>query len=159
MLGKLSNKVVSLRNDLQALQERTRIFEVQLSKITESQNLILAKFVGKAEPNPVEDIKMIRIQREEPEELNYSNAPSPNYTIEDLVKRINIKIPINKRNEEAMYQHFVNQVAIKVRELEEEYKKISEKLLVKLDEIFEPAIKIKIGTNEIGALCDLASSV
>ena len=71
MLGKLSNQVVSLRNDLQALQERTRIVEAHLGKITESQTLILAKFAGKAEPNPVEDHKMMRIQREEPEELDY----------------------------------------------------------------------------------------
>ena len=39
MLGKLSNQAVSLRNDLQALQERTRIVEAQLGKITESQTL------------------------------------------------------------------------------------------------------------------------
>src|SRR3954469_2533080 len=58
-----------------------------------------------------------------------------------------------------MYQHFVNQVAIKVHELEEEYKKITEKLPVKLDDIFEHTIKIKIGTNEIAALCDLGASV
>ena len=61
---------------------------------------------------------MIRIQREEPEELDYSNAPSPNYIVEDLIKRINVKIPVSEGNEEAMYQHFVNQVAIKVGELE-----------------------------------------
>ncbi|MEI4927567.1 hypothetical protein Q8G50_34175, partial [Klebsiella pneumoniae] len=79
-----------------------------LGKITESQTLILAKFAGKAEPNPIEELKMMRIQREEPEELDYSNAPSPSYTIEDLVKRINIKIPASEGNDEAMYQHFVN---------------------------------------------------
>src|SRR3954465_11792435 len=101
---------------------------------------------------------MIRIQREEPEELDYSNAPSPNYTVEDLIKRINVKIPVSEGNEEAMYQYFVNQVAIKVRELEEEYKKIAEKLPIKLDDIFEPTIKIKIGTNEIVALCDLGAN-
>src|SRR4051812_42299879 len=54
--------------NLKALQEITRIVEAQLGKITESQTLILAKFAGKAEPNPVEDLKMIRIQREEPED-------------------------------------------------------------------------------------------
>ena len=51
MLGKLSNQAVSLRNDLQALQERTRIVEAQVGKITESQTLILSKFAGKAEPS------------------------------------------------------------------------------------------------------------
>src|SRR3954466_1628953 len=59
----------------------------------------------------------------------------------------------------SMYQHFVNQVAIKVHEIKEEYKKIAEKLPVKLDYIFEPTIKIKIGTNDIAALCDLGASV
>ena len=63
----------------------------QLGKITESQTLILAKFAGKAEPNPVEDLKMIKVQREEPEELDYSNAPSPTYTVEDMVKIIALK--------------------------------------------------------------------
>ena len=58
MLGKLSNQAVSLRNNLQALQERKRIVKAHLGKITESQTLILAKFSGKAEPNPVEDLKM-----------------------------------------------------------------------------------------------------
>src|SRR3954471_24265474 len=102
---------------------------------------------------------MIRIQREDPVELDYSNAPSPNYTVEDLVKKINVKIPVSEGNEEAMYQHFVNQVEIKVLELEEEYKKIAEELPVKLEDIFEPTFKIKIGTTEIAALCDLGASV
>ena len=34
--------------------------EVQLGKIAESQTLILAKFVGKPEPNPAADLKMMR---------------------------------------------------------------------------------------------------
>ena len=61
MLGKLSNQSVSLRNDVQAFQERTKTVEAQLGKIIESQTLILAKFAGKAEPNPVEDLKMIKV--------------------------------------------------------------------------------------------------
>ena len=135
---------MSLRNDVQALQERTKTVEVHLGKITRIQTLILAKFVGKAEPNPVEDLKMIKVQREEHEELDYSYTPSPTYTVEDLVKRITLKIPIIKGGDEAMYQHFINQVAIKVRELENEYKKIAEKMSAKLDDIFEPTIKIML---------------
>ena len=54
---------------------------------------------------------------------------------------------------------FINQVATKVRELEMEYKRLSEKLPAKLDDIFEPTTKIKIGANEIAALCDLGVSV
>ena len=51
-----------------------------------------------------------------------------------------------------MYRHFINQVAIKVLELEVEYKKIAEKLPAKLDDVFEPTIKINIGTNEIAVV-------
>jgi hypothetical protein len=47
------------------LQERTRTMEAQLGKIAESQTLILATFVGKPEPNPVEDLKMMRVEGNE----------------------------------------------------------------------------------------------
>ena len=75
IIGKLSNQAVSLRNDMQALQDRTKTVEAQLGKIAESQTLILAKFAGKPEPNPVADLKMMRV--EDVEELDYSNTPSP----------------------------------------------------------------------------------
>ena len=72
---KLSNQVVSLRNDMQALQDRTKTVEAQLGKIAESQTLILAKFAGKPEPNPVADLKMMRVKDDENiEELDYSNC-------------------------------------------------------------------------------------
>ena len=38
-------------------------------------------------------------------------------------------------------------------------KKLLKKLPAKLDDIFEPTIKINVGTNEIAALCDLGASV
>jgi hypothetical protein len=41
---------MSLKNDMQDVQERTRTLEAQLGKITGSQTLILARFAGKAEP-------------------------------------------------------------------------------------------------------------
>jgi uncharacterized protein YdbL (DUF1318 family) len=44
--------------------------------------------------------------------------------MEDLVKTI-------EGGREAVYQQFINQVAIKVRELEDEYKKQAEKLRAK----------------------------
>ena len=47
------------------------------------------------------------------------------------MKRITLKTPVIEGGDEAMYQHFINQVAIKVRELEDEYKKIAEKLPAK----------------------------
>jgi hypothetical protein len=46
--------------------------ETQLGKIAESQTLILTRFAGKPEPNPVEELKMMHIEKEELEELDYS---------------------------------------------------------------------------------------
>ena len=60
ILGQLSQKVGTIRTDLQVLQERTKTVETQMAKIVESQTLILAKFAGKLEPNPVADMKMMR---------------------------------------------------------------------------------------------------
>jgi hypothetical protein len=62
MLGNLSNQTVAIKNDVQALQERTKIVEAQLCKIAESQTIILARFAGKPEPNTVEDPKMMIIK-------------------------------------------------------------------------------------------------
>jgi hypothetical protein len=95
MLGNLSNQTVSLKNHFQVLHERIKTVEAQLGKIVESQTIILAIFAGQPKPNHVEDLKMMRIKEEdrEPEELDYSNAPSPDYSVEDLVKIITIKNP------------------------------------------------------------------
>ena len=41
-----------------------------------------------------------------------------------------------------MYQQFIQQVASKVHDLEMEYKRLADKLPAKLDDIFEPTIKI-----------------
>ena len=40
-----------------------------------------------------------------------------------------------------------------------EYRRLADKLPAKLDDIFEPTIKVKLGVNEISALCDLGASV
>jgi hypothetical protein len=58
-----------------------------------------------------------------------------------------------------MYSQFIHEVACKVRDLEQQYKKLVEKLPAKLDDIFEPTIKIHFETNEVAALCDLGTSV
>ena len=102
---------------------------------------------------------MMRVEDEDPEELDYSNAPAPEYTIEDLVKLVIMKNPGIQGGEEAVYKSFINQVAVRVRELENDYRKLSEKLPAKLDDIFEPTIRITLGENEITALCDLGASV
>jgi hypothetical protein len=81
------------------------------------------------------------------------------HTLEDLVKMITVRNPDIEGGNKAAYQIFINQVAEKVRELEMAYKKLSEKLPAKLDDIFEPIIKIKIGANEIVVLCDPSASV
>ena len=59
-ISQLTSRVAVIKNDVQVLQERTRTVEAQMAKIVESQTLILAQFTGKPEPNPVEDLKMIR---------------------------------------------------------------------------------------------------
>jgi hypothetical protein len=66
-----------------------------LGKIAESQTIILARFAGKPEPNPVEDLKMVTVENEgeKPGELDYSNAASPDYTVEDLLKMTNVNNP------------------------------------------------------------------
>jgi hypothetical protein len=98
------------------LQEGTRTLEEQLGKIAESQTLLLSIFVEKPEPNPVEDLKMMRVEdNEDPEELDYINAHSSDYIVEDLMKRITLKNRTVERGSDALYQHFISQVAIKVR--------------------------------------------
>jgi hypothetical protein len=71
--------------------------EAQLGKIVESQTLILALFVGKPKPNLVEELKMMRVDDEDSEELDYSNAPTANMII-------NLKNPTNEGSSEAVYQ-------------------------------------------------------
>ena len=116
-----------------------------MGKIAESQTLILAKFAGKPEPNPIAGVKMMRSSTgdDKPLELDYGNAPTPEYSVEDLVTMITIRNPRIEDGSNATYQMFINQVATQVRELEMEYKRLSEKLPAKLDDIFEPTIKDK----------------
>ena len=115
-----------------------------MAKITESQTSILAKFAWKPEHNPVVDLKMTRSTKDDDmtEELDYSNAPTPDYNVEDLVKMVIMKDTSIEGGNEAAYKEFINQVAYKVPELELEYTKLSEKLPAKLEDIFEPTIKI-----------------
>jgi hypothetical protein len=75
-------------------------------------------------------MKMMRVEDEDPEELDYSNAPTPEYTIEDLVKLVTMKNPGIEGGEEAVYKSFINQVAVRVRELENNYKRLSENFLL-----------------------------
>ena len=74
-----------------------------MAKIAESQTLILEKFAGKPEPNPVADLKMMRNKEDAPEQLDYSNAPTPNYIVEDLVKMVSMKNPSIEGGNEAAY--------------------------------------------------------
>jgi hypothetical protein len=134
--------------------------EAQLGKIAESQTLILARFAGKPETNMVEEFKMIKVKNEDesPEELDYSNAPTPEYSVEDLIKMITVKNPGIKVGNKTIYRQFITEVAMKVRELESDYKKLAEKLPAKFDDIIEPTIKTHIGVNEIAALFELGAS-
>jgi hypothetical protein len=90
--------------------------KAQLGKIAESQTLILARFAP--EPNPVEELKMIRVEEDKDfAELDYSNALTPYYLVNDLVKIITIKNSTIEGGSEVVYQQFINQVAMKLREL------------------------------------------
>ncbi|KAK1608094.1 hypothetical protein QYE76_031767 [Lolium multiflorum] len=83
--------------DAAEIKERTNTVETQLGKIAESQTIILARFACKPEPNPVEDLKMMRIEISEAlEELDYSNAPTPEYSVQDLIMTV---------TEAATYRH------------------------------------------------------
>src|SRR4051794_15680300 len=116
-----------MKSDIHNLQESTKTVEVQLGKIAESQSLILAKFAAKPEPNPIADLKMMRISTgdDKPIELDYGNAPSPESSVEDYVKMITLRNPgMEEGSNAATYQMFINQVATKVREIEMEYKQL-----------------------------------
>jgi hypothetical protein len=93
-----------MKSDMQGLQERTKTVDAQLGKIAESQTPILARFAGKPKPNLVEELKMMRVDDEDSKELEYSNSPTLNYTMEDLVKIITLKNPTIEGGSEAMYQ-------------------------------------------------------
>jgi hypothetical protein len=72
--------------------------------------------------HPVKDLKMVRVEdNEDPEELDYSNAPSPEYIMEDLIKILTLKNPTFEGGSEDVYQEFINQVVIKVHDVENEY--------------------------------------
>jgi hypothetical protein len=53
---------------------------------------------------------MMRIDDEDSKELDYSNAHTPDYTVEDLVKIITLKNPTIEGGNEALYQQFINQL-------------------------------------------------
>jgi hypothetical protein len=95
---------MSMKNDVHDLQERTKTMEAQLGKIAKGQTLILAIFAGKPEPNQVEELKMMRVDDEDSEELDYNNAPTADYIVEDLVKIITLKNPTTEGGSEAVYQ-------------------------------------------------------
>jgi hypothetical protein len=59
---------------------------------------------------------MVTVDDEDSEELHYSNAPTPDYTVEDLIKIITLKNPTIEGGSEAVYQQFINQITIKVRD-------------------------------------------
>ena len=84
LLGQLTSMVVGLTNDVQIFEARSKNMEAQVAKIAESQTLILAKFAGKPEPNPVEEVKMVRSDKEKAEVLDTSHVPKYNHTVADL---------------------------------------------------------------------------
>ena len=159
LLGQLTSKVVGLTKDVQILEARSKNMEAQVAKIAESQTLILAKFVGKSEPNPIEEVKMVSNNEEKAEVLDTSHVPEYNYTIADFVKMISMKYPLPEVTNDEAYNVFVEQVAAKVRELDDERKKLYSKLPAKQEDAFEPTIEVEIRLNKFSVLCDLGASV
>lgn len=92
-------------------------------------------------------------------ELDFNNAPTHEYNMQDFVKMMNLRNHITEGQEDVTYRDFIDQVAMKVRELEDEYAKLTEKLLAKQEDIWEPVIKIGIGMNPKNVLYDLGASV
>ena len=107
LLGQLTGKVVGLTNDVQILEARSKNMEAQVAKIAESQTLILAKFAGKPEPNPVEEVKMVRSNKDKAEVLDTSHVPEYNYTVADFVKMIPMKYPLPEVTNNEAYDVFV----------------------------------------------------
>ena len=130
-----------------------------MTKIAESQTLTLAKFVGKLKPNLVEDVKMMRNDEGKAEELDKSHVLEYTYTLADFRKMIAKKHPLLEVTNDKAYNVFVDHVATKVHELDDERKKLYSKLPAKQEEVLEPTIYIGIGLNKFSALCDLGASV
>ena len=123
LLGQLTGKVVGLTNDVQILEAKSKNMEAQVAKKAESQTLIFAKFAGKLEPSPVEEVKMIRSNKEKAEVPDTNHALEYNYIIVHFVKMISMKYPLPEVTNDEAYNVFVEHVATKVRELDDERKK------------------------------------
>ena len=66
------------------LKPDARTWRHKFAKIAESQTLILAKFAGKPEPNQIEEVKLVRNNKEKDDVLDTSHVPEYNYTIADF---------------------------------------------------------------------------
>ena len=75
------------------------------------------------------------------------------------MKMLTLKHPLAELPNDEAYNHFVEHVAIKVCELDDERKKLYGNLPAKQEDIFEPTIEIEIGLNKFNDLCDLGVSV
>ena len=85
--------------------------------------MVLANFEGKPEPNPVQDVKMMRINEENAEEFDKSHVPEYTYMVADFMKMIAMKHSLPEVTNDEAYNVFVDHVAAKVRELDDERKK------------------------------------
>ena len=101
----------------------------------------------------------MRSNEQNAEDLDKGHVPEYTYTIVDFVKMIATKNPLPEVSNDEAYNVFVNHVAAKVRELDDERKKLFSKLPAKQEDVFEPTIEIEIELNKFDALCDLDASV
>ena len=103
-----------------------------------SNNFNGANSSNESEPNLVEDINMVRSNEEKTKQLDTSHVPEYNYVVVDFVKIISMKYPLPKVTNNEAYNVFIELVAAKVRELDDERKKLYSKLPAKRVEAFEP---------------------
>ena len=104
--------------------------------------MILAKFAGKPEPNPVQDVKMMRSSKENTEELDKRHVPEYTYTVADLVKMLTIKQSIAEVSNDEAYTRLVDHVAIKVCDLDDERENLYGRLHAKQEDIFNQLLRM-----------------
>jgi hypothetical protein len=81
--------------------------------------------------------------------MDCCNAPSLDYSVEDLIKIITLKTPGIEEGNETIYRQIIDEVIINVCEEEKDYRKLTEKLPINLDDIFDPTIQIHIVVIEM----------
>lgn len=119
----LSNKIGVLSSDVHTLEGRTKAIELQVAKIAEGWTRILSHSAGKPEPNPVENIRVIRTDEEddleyEEDDQNQHYQVPLNYLIDELIKILHTSHPLAPEIKNPTHEDFIHKVALEVRKIE-----------------------------------------